>query len=117
MKLLTILLLALSNGLLADITEGSVIWHTSTGIKYGGLCEINTQNHSDLGISEYLITCSRQNIESVNVKSKYHKSSLLFINNTAIIECPVIISRVFSHRDFTIVLDCMSESIFKSGFE
>jgi hypothetical protein len=117
MKLLTLLLLTLSANLLASDSVGQILWHTSEGIKNGGDCFIEMQSHSDLSVSEYFVTCSRTNIKPQTNINNRSKSSLVYINDNAILECPVIFARVFENGEFSILLDCVEALSFKDGFE
>lgn len=117
MKLLTILLLTLSTDLLSSDPIGQILWHTSEGTKSGGDCFLEAQRHSDFSVSEYFVTCSRTNIKPQSNINNRSKSSLVYINDNIILECPVLFAHIFDNGDFSILLECINKNLFKDSFE
>ena len=113
MKTLTILLTMI---LAFNVNAGSLEIMTDDGNFIYSDCSLNAHAHSDVfDISEFYLICDEtpQPI-SMNINTDM---TLISVNLTTIIICPLYYSEFIPNLGFSIILDCRLTEIFSNGFE
>lgn len=98
---------------------GQVLWHTESGIQGKNDCVIDYQYTSDIETvysTEISLSCTDQTInDSDSVPNG--AVSFIQINENIVLKCPILFARVYSHDDFSILIDCDSSPRFSKNIQ